>query len=277
MVRMRDGVGPGDGGPAVILVLDVGNTNIVLGVYRGERLAVSCRMSTDWEKTADEYAMVIRGLLLYHGLDFGDIDGIAVSCVVPPLIHTFETLSREYLGCDPVIVEPGIKTGLVIRAENPKEVGADRIVNAVAAYEKYGAPVIVVDFGTATTFCAIAEGGEYLGGAIAPGVAIASEALFRRAAKLPRVELVKPRSVIGRNTVKSMQAGIVYGAVGMVDGIVRRMKEEMGGSPKVVATGGLASLLADESSEIDVHDPDLTLEGLRIVYERNCRGRVPEP
>ncbi len=253
----------------MLLVLDIGNTNIVLGVYRGSRLEMSSRMSTDWEKTADEYAMLVRDLLSFHGLDFPDIDGVAISCVVPPVVGTFEDLARRYCRCEPLVVEPGIKTGLVIKYENPKEVGADRIVNAVAALEKYGGPVIIVDFGTATTFCAVSEDGEYLGGVIAPGVGISSEALFQRAAKLPRVELVKPKTVIGRSTIRSMQSGIIYGAVGQVDEIVRRMKQEMGGHPRVVATGGLSPLIARESSEIDVIDPDLTLDGLRMLYERN--------
>lgn len=260
----------------MLLVLDIGNTNIVLGVYQGTRLAMSSRMSTDWEKTTDEYAMLVRDLLSYHGLDFPDVRGVAISCVVPPVVATFESLSRKYCHCEPLVVEPGIKTGMVIRYENPKEVGADRIVNAVAAYERYGGPVIVVDFGTATTFCAISGEGEYLGGAIAPGIGISSEALFRRAAKLPRVELVKPRNVIGRTTIRSMQVGIIYGCVGQVDEIVKRMKQEMDANPKVVATGGLASLIAEESSQIDVLDPDLTLEGLRIIYERNSRAPEQE-
>ncbi|HHY33012.1 MAG TPA: type III pantothenate kinase [Firmicutes bacterium] len=253
----------------MILVLDIGNTNIVLGVYENTRLVTSSRMATDRLKTADEYAMLIRDLFSYHGLDFTAIDGAAISCVVPPVIGTFEDLVRRYFHCEPVVVEPGIKTGIVIRYENPKEVGADRIVNAVAAYEKYGGPVIVVDFGTATTFCAISAAGEYLGGAIAPGIGISSEALFARAAKLPRVELVKPRSVIGRSTVASMQAGIIYGTVGLVDGIVKRMKLEMGGDARVVATGGFAPLIAEDSSEIDVLEPNLTLEGLRMIFEKN--------
>lgn len=253
----------------MILVLDIGNTNIVLGVYENTRLVTSSRMATDRLKTADEYAMLIRDLFSYHGLDFTAIDGAAISCVVPPVIGTFEDLVRRYFHCEPVVVEPGIKTGIVIRYENPKEVGADRIVNAVAAYEKYGGPVIVVDFGTATTFCAVSAAGEYLGGAIAPGIGISSEALFARAAKLPRVELVKPRSVIGRSTVASMQAGIIYGTVGLVDGIVKRMKLEMGGDARVVATGGFAPLIAEDSSEIDVLEPNLTLEGLRMIFEKN--------
>lgn len=257
----------------MVLVLDIGNTNIVLGVYEDTRLVASCRMATDRQKTTDEYAMVIRDLFSYHGLDFADVSGVAISCVVPPVISTFEDLARRYFHCEPVVVEPGVRTGMVIRYENPKEVGADRIVNAVAAYEKYGGPVIVVDFGTATTFCAISASGEYLGGAIAPGIGISSEALFARAAKLPRVELVKPRSVIGRSTVASMQAGIIYGTVGLVDEIVRRMKREMGGNPRVIATGGFAPLIAEDSSEIDVLDPDLTLEGLRILFERNVRAQ----
>ncbi|MCR4403097.1 MAG: type III pantothenate kinase [Firmicutes bacterium] len=258
----------------MILVLDIGNTNIVMGVYERERLIASCRMATDRQKTADEYAMLIRDLFSYHEIDFSGVSGVAISCVVPPVIGTFEDLARRYFHCEPVVVGPGVRTGMVIRYENPKEVGADRIVNAVAAYERYGGPVIVVDFGTATTFCAISASGEYLGGAIAPGIGISSEALFARAAKLPRVELTKPRSVIGRSTVSSMQSGIIYGTVGLVDEIVKRMKREMGGDPRVIATGGFAPLIAEDSSEIDVLDPNLTLEGLRILFERNAPAQA---
>ncbi len=253
----------------MLLVFDVGNTNIVLGVYDEDRLLCHWRVSTDKQKTADEYAMVLNNLFKYEGLAMNDIQAVVISTVVPPLIVPLTRMCQRYFNGEPLIVGPGIKTGMSIKYENPREVGADRIVNAIAAYEKYGGPLIVVDFGTATTFCAITETGDYLGGAIAPGIGISSEALFQRAAKLPRIELVKPKNVICRNTVTSMQSGIIYGFVGQVDEIVRRIKDELGKDAYVVATGGLAGLMAEESHTIDIVEPFLTLEGLRVIYERN--------
>lgn len=253
----------------MLLVYDVGNTNIVLGVYEGKKLVHSFRIATDRSKTSDEFGILINQLFEYNNLSLKGIEAAIISSVVPPIMHTLESMTIKYCNVKPLIVGPGIKTGINIKYDNPKEVGADRIVNAVAAYEIYGGPVIVIDFGTATTFCAISKDCEYLGGAIAPGLIISADALFQRTAKLPKIELLKPRSVICKNTVSSMQSGIIYGHVGMVDYIVKRMKEEFAPDAFVVATGGLAKLVAKESNMINTVNDMLTLEGLRIIYERN--------
>lgn len=253
----------------MILVIDVGNTNIVLGVFEGKKLVQSWRIATNKDKTSDEYGIQIKVLFKYSKIKSEKIEAVVISSVVPPVTPALESMSVKYFGIRPLIVGPGVKTSMPIRYDNPKEVGADRIVNAVAAFELYGGPLIIVDFGTATTFDAISKDGEYLGGAIAPGIGISTEALYTRAAKLPRVELLKPSKVIGKNTVASMQSGIIYGFVGQTDGIVARMKKEIDGEPLVVATGGLAALISKESGNVDKVNADLTLEGLRIIYERN--------
>jgi len=253
----------------MILVMDVGNTNIVLGVYDDKQLLYDWRLSTNRSATSDEYGIAICNLFQHAGLDIANINGVILSSVVPPLNGMLEEMCEHYLRKEPFVVGPRLKTGLNIRYENPREVGADRIVNSIAAIEQYGSPLIVVDFGTATTYDYIDEHGQYIGGAIAPGIGISTEALYQRAAKLPRIELTKPKDTVGRNTVASMQAGIIYGYVGQVDGIVNRIKEEMGNQPRVVATGGFAELIASESTTIEIVDPLLTLTGLRILYERN--------
>jgi type III pantothenate kinase len=255
--------------PKMILVMDTGNTNIVLGVYDQGELKYHWRMETYRQKTEDEYAMQVKSLFTHVGLTFEEIKGIIISSVVPPVMFPLEQMCNKYFNLKPLIVGPGIKTGLNIKYENPREVGADRIVNAVAAIEEYGTPLIIVDFGTATTYCYVNENGGYMGGAIAPGIGISMEALFDRASKLPRIELTRPDNVIGKNTVTAMQAGIVFGYVGQVEGIVARMKAQSKEEPTVIATGGLADLIASETTVIDVVDNFLTLRGLHLIYQRN--------
>lgn len=253
----------------MLVVMDIGNSNIVMGLYEGDELRHHWRFSTDRNKTEDEYGMLVKSLFDSVGLTLRQVRGVILSSVVPPLNYTIERMCAKYLQQKALVVGPGIKTGLNIKYEYPREVGSDRIVNAVAAIHHYGAPLIVVDFGTATTFCYVDERGQYMGGAIAPGIGISTEALVSRAAKLPRIEMAKPASVVGRNTIAAMQAGIYYGVVGQVEGIVRRIIAEYGTEPKVVATGGLADLVANETACIHVVDPHLTLKGLRLIYERN--------
>ncbi len=253
----------------MLLAIDVGNTNIVLGVFDKERLVESWRVGTKTQITPDEYAMIFKDLFNFAGLDFRQIDGVIVSTVVPPLLQIMAETSRKYFRMEPMIVTNEIKSGIRIRYDNPKEIGADRIVNAAAAFKLFGGPVIIVDFGTATTFCAVTKEGEYLGGAIAPGIRISAEALFQKASKLPRVELTRPRSVIGGDTVSAMQAGIIYGYAGLVDGIVERIRKILSPDAKVVATGGLAELISPETSSIQEVKPHLTLEGLRLLFEIN--------
>lgn len=253
----------------MILTVDVGNTNIVMGVFDGDKLVVNWRISTHHHRTADEYGMLLNNLFSHVQIDLHRIDGTIISSVVPSAVLPLEKMAHKYLHLKPLIIGPGIRTGMNIHYDNPREVGADRIVNGVAAYERYGGPLIVVDFGTATTFDVISAKGDYMGGVIAPGIGIATEALFQRAAKLPRVEMIKPRQVIGKNTISSMQSGIFYGFVGQVDGIINRIKQEVGQEILVVATGGLAELIYGESQQIEKINLLLTLEGLRIIYERN--------
>jgi len=253
----------------MLLAIDIGNTNVVLGVFDKERLVENWRVGTNAQITPDEYAMIFKDLFGFAGLEFRQITGVIISTVVPPLLPVMVEMSRKYFRIEPMIVTHELKTGITIRYDNPKEVGADRIVNAAAAFKLFGGPLIIVDFGTATTFCAVTRDGEYLGGAIAPGIKISAEALFQRASKLPRVELSKPQKVIGRDTISAMQAGIIYGYAGLVDGIVERIKKELSSDARVVATGGLAELVSPETRSIQEIKPQLTLEGLRLLYDIN--------
>ncbi len=260
----------------MLLAIDVGNTHIMLGVFENEELKVCWRVASNWERTEDELGVVIKNLFYHSNISSENISSIIISSVVPPLLYSLEKMSKKYFGLTPCMVEAHTKTGLKILMDNPEEVGADRIVNAVAGFSLYGGPLIIVDFGTATTYCALSEKGEYLGGAIAPGVSISTEALFARAAKLPRVEIVKPPGIIGKNTINSLQAGILYSFVGQVDTIVQRMKKEFSREPVVVATGGMAEVIAGEASTIDVVNNLLTLEGLRIIFNKNNIKESPE-
>jgi type III pantothenate kinase len=253
----------------MLLVVDVGNTNIVLGLYDGDRLAASFRLSTGRPRTADEFYIDLVALLRTRGLDAQAIDDAVLGSVVPPITPALERMCRELLHLDPLVVGPGIKTGISIRYDNPREVGADRIVNAVAAFDRVQDSVVVVDLGTATTFDCVSTRGEYLGGVIAPGIQISSEALFNSTAKLPKIDITKPTQVVGRTTVSAIQAGLYYGYLGLMDGILTHVKAEMGGVKRVIATGGLAELFVPGSSQIDELCPELTLDGLRILYHRN--------
>jgi type III pantothenate kinase len=262
----------------MLLVLDVGNTNTVLGLYEEgtANMLAHWRVTTSRTQTVDEYGVLFRNLFAMEGLAAGAVTGIIVSSVVPPIDSTLREVCERYFKLKPLFVEPGLKTGMPVRYDNPNEVGADRIVNGVAAYEKYGGPVIVADFGTATTFDAVSAKGEYMGGVIAPGIGISADALFTRTARLPRVDIRKPAKVIGTNTIQSMQSGLFYGYLGLVDGILERLVAEMspnGTGVKVVATGGLAPLMGSSSKFISQVDDSLTLDGLRILWDRNTARR----
>lgn len=261
------------GGKEHLLVLDIGNTQTVLGLYRDDELIIDWRVGTHRHYTADEYTIVLKDLFrLTPKGKIAGLDGVAISCVVPPLLPVMEKVFRKYYGIEPLVINAETDCGVPLLVDNPVEVGADRIVNVVAGFEEFGGPLIIVDFGTATTFDVVSKEGEFLGGAITPGIYISLDALFTQTAKLPKVEIIRPKNIIGKNTVSVMQAGIYYGYVGMVDGIVQRMKTEMKEDATVIATGGFSTLLSAESETIDHTVPNLTLEGLRLIY-RKLRGR----
>lgn len=265
----------------MLLVVDVGNTNTVLGLFEAKpaaagaprKLIAHWRVSTNKSQTVDEYGVLFRNLFAMNGIEVSSVQGIVISSVVPPLDSTLREVCECYFQIKPLFIEPGVKTGMPVHYDNPAEVGADRIVNSVAAFEKFGGPCIVVDFGTATTFDVVSPKGEYMGGVITPGIGISADALFERTARLPRVDIRKPPSVVATNTVNSLQAGLYYGYIGLIDGIIERLEAELGSDVKVVATGGLAQLMGGGSKYIREVDDLLTLEGLRIIYERNLRRR----
>ncbi|MBC7364091.1 MAG: type III pantothenate kinase [Candidatus Aminicenantes bacterium] len=253
----------------MLITFDIGNTTTGVGVFQGKKILASWKIKSDRKKTADEFGIILSSLMSHAGLKGEKIRGAIISSVVPPLTPIFQQACEKFFGQKPLVVGPGLKTGISILYENPAEVGSDRIVGAVAAFEKYGGPTLVVDFGTATTFDAISEKGEYLGGAIAPGVLISAEALYLKTAKLPRIEVRKPKTAIGRSTVTSMQSGLYFGYVGLVNNIISEMSRELKAKPKVIATGGLAEMVVDDIKSIEAVEPHLVLEGLRIIYEKN--------
>ncbi len=260
----------GDG--KMILVIDVGNTNMTLGVYQGKELRATFRITTKTPRTSDEYGVVITQLLKNKDIKALDLEGSIVASVVPDVMHSLLAALARYTGTKPIIVGPGVKTGIRILTEDPRAIGADRIVDAVSAYEKYGGPVLVLDFGTATTYDLVTEAGEFAAGITAPGIRISSEALWTQAAKLPNIEIKKPKTILAQETISSMQAGLVYGQIGQTEYIINKVREESGlGNLKVVATGGLGRLIADETSAIDIYDSSLTLDGLRIIYDKNVK------
>ncbi len=254
----------------MLLTIDIGNTNITFGVYdQHQQLQYHWRIKTDHDRMPDEYGIIMHGLVRHEGLDFHDINGVVMASVVPPITHIFEEMVQRFIKQTPLVVGAGVKTGVHIRYDSPRDVGADRIVDAAAAYKLYGGPACIVDFGTATTFDAISANGDYLGGAIAPGIGIAAEALFSRTSKLPRVDLVRPPRAIGTNTVHAMQSGLLFGYVALVEGMVVRFRAELGPDMRVIGTGGLAETIAKETEVIEIVNPWLTLEGLRLIWEMN--------
>ncbi|NWF78403.1 MAG: type III pantothenate kinase [Chloroflexi bacterium] len=253
----------------MLLAIDIGNTNIKLGIFDGDKLKATWSLATGIHRTSDEYGGVLLNLMERKKVLPSKVTGVALCSVVPPLLPTFVELCKKYLDTKPLVVEAGVKTGMRIRLDNPREVGPDRVVNAVAAQHLYGKPVIIIDLGTATTFDVVSKEGDYLGGAIAPGIVVATEALYTRTAALPRIGLSLPKQVIGKNTVSAMQSGIIFGYIGLIEGMIQRIEQELGSKAKVVATGGQADFLAEEIPTIDVINPDLTLIGLRLIYEMN--------